>query len=246
MLADRIHELFSPKRGDHPAISVRGLEKEYRIGKNLTVNALRGIDFEVAPGEYIAICGPSGCGKTTLLNLLSGLDVPTGGEILIDGVNIHQDLSDNKLTDLRRDNIGLIFQFYNLIPVLSAVENVELPLLLKGTKAKVARAKALEKLEQVGLDKWAKHKPDELSGGQRQRVAIARALINDPTIVLADELTGALDSKTAEEVISVLEDLNREMGHTILVVTHDLEVSKRANRLLEIRDGKIVNDVLQN
>lgn len=229
-----------------PAIRVKNLRKTYSIGKVISVDALQGIDFEVQHGEFVAICGPSGCGKTTLLNLLSGLDNPSEGDVLIDGTNIQKALNDNKLTDLRRDKIGLIFQFYNLIPVLNAVENVELPLLLKGIRSKEARKKALLMLEKVGLKKRAKHKPDELSGGQRQRVAIARALVNDPTIVLADELTGALDSKTADEVIKVLETLNREHNQTLILVTHDPEVSRRADRLLEIRDGQIIADRLQN
>ncbi len=203
------------------------------------VEALRGIDMEVAPGEMVAIMGPSGCGKTTLLNCLSGLDTIDEGNIFIQGDNI-RDLSDNERTAYRARHMGFIFQDFNLLPVLSAVENVELPMLISKIPARKARKRALEMLDRVGLSERARHRPAELSGGQRQRVTIARALTNDPAIVWADEPTGNLDSETALDIMDLLCRLNRENGQTFVIVTHAIEVGNRANRIITMRDGQIV------
>jgi putative ABC transport system ATP-binding protein len=184
--------------------------------------------------------GPSGCGKTTLLNCLSGLDDVTSGRVFIEGKNLAE-MNDNVRTDYRAKRMGFIFQVYNLLPVLSAVENVELPLLVSGTKPRVAREKAMLALQNVGLEPWAKHRPAELSGGQRQRVTIARSLVNDPAIVWADEPTGALDSKTANEIIELMLELNRSQGLTIVIVTHDSTVGASCQRIIQMRDGEIVS-----
>ena len=218
-------------------IEATGLRKTYTTGA-LTVEALHGIDFTVARGEMVAIMGPSGCGKTTLLNCLSGLDDFDGGEIRIAGTPL-RDMSDNQKTAYRARNMGFIFQVYNLLPVLSAVENVELPLLVGGVRPGEARQRALAALETVNLGPWARHRPAELSGGQRQRVTIARALVNEPAIVWADEPTGALDSEAAGDILDLLCQLNAEAGQTLVMVTHALEVGERANRIVRMRDGQI-------
>jgi putative ABC transport system ATP-binding protein len=218
-------------------IEATALRKTYVSGK-LRVDALRGVDFAVARGEMVAIMGPSGCGKTTLLNCLSGLDGFDGGEVRIAGTPL-RDLTDNEKTDYRAKNMGFIFQVYNLLPVLSAVENVELPLLISGTSSGEARRRTLAALDAVGLAGWARHRPAELSGGQRQRVAVARALVNEPAIVFGDEPTGALDSEAADEIMDLLCRLNVERGQTIVLVTHALEVGERANRIVRMRNGQI-------
>lgn len=223
-----------------PAVSALGVHKIFSTG-HVRVHALRGVDFEVNKGEMVAIMGASGSGKTTMLNCFSGLDTVTEGEVFVDGHNL-ADLSDNQRTDYRARNMGFIFQTFNLLPVLSAVENVELPLIVSGTKPKQARQKALAMLEQVGLSDWANHKPAELSGGQRQRVTISRALVNEPAIVWADEPTGALDSETADDIMALLSDLNRRNGQTFVLVTHDPRVAARCERLVRVRDGEIVAD----
>ena len=225
---------------DH-IIQARGVEKVYRTAK-LEVHALRGVDLQVRRGEMVAIMGPSGCGKTTLLNCLAGLDDIDGGEIQVDGQAIHS-LADNKRSDHRAQKMGFIFQFFNLLPVLTAVENVEMPLLVSGVPTAQARRKAEETLAQVGLADRLHHKPAELSGGQQQRVAVARALGNDPVIVWADEPTGNLDSDTSEEVMDVLTSLNQEQGQTFVLVTHDSEVSSRAHRIIQMKDGLILDQV---
>jgi putative ABC transport system ATP-binding protein len=184
--------------------------------------------------------GPSGCGKTTLLNCLSGLDVVDEGEILIAGADLSR-LSDNKRTDFRARQMGFIFQFYNLLPVLSAVENVELPLLVSGTKPKEARERALAALEQVGLTEWAGHRPAELSGGQRQRVTVARALVNQPAIVWGDEPTGDLDSQNAAEIMALMRELNRRNGQTFVLVTHDPTIGAACDRIIRMQDGRIID-----
>lgn len=219
-------------------IQAQQIKKIYRNGQ-LRVEALNGIDMEVEQGEMVAIMGPSGCGKTTLLNCLSGLDTIDEGNVFIKGDNL-RDLSDNERTAYRARHMGFIFQDFNLLPVLSAVENVELPMLVSRVPSKKARKRALEMLDRVGLSDRARHRPAELSGGQRQRVTIARALTNDPSIVWADEPTGNLDSETAQDILDLLCRLNREHGQTFVVVTHDIEVGKLAHRIITMRDGQIV------
>ena len=223
-------------------ISAEGLEKTYQTGA-LKVNALRGVDLNVERGEIVSIMGPSGCGKTTLLNCLSGLDDVDGGRVLIDGVVLN-DLPDDEKTEYRARRMGFVFQMYNLLPVLSAVENVEMPLLLSGVATSESRMRALEMLDMVGLADWALHAPGELSGGQRQRVTIARALVNSPAIVWADEPTGDLDSENAAEIVALIQELNRTNGQTFVVVTHAIEVGERARRIVRMRDGAIEDDGL--
>jgi ABC-type lipoprotein export system ATPase subunit len=225
---------------DEPIVEARGVDKRYDTGK-LEVHALRGVSFSVRRGEMVAIMGPSGSGKTTLLNCLSGLDGIGGGEVLIEGVALSA-MSDAQRTDYRARRMGFVFQFYNLMPVLSAVENVELPLLVARVPAKEARRKALDALAMVGLAERAEHVPDELSGGQRQRVTIARALVNDPAIVWADEPTGDLDSENAEEIVALMRQLNHERGLTFLIVTHDISVGRSTDRIVRMVDGRIVDE----
>lgn len=221
-------------------VEAREVEKRYDTGQ-VEVRALRGVSFTVGRGEMVAIMGPSGSGKTTLLNCLSGLDRIDGGEVLIEGVGLGS-MSDVERTDYRARRMGFVFQFYNLMPVLSAVENVELPLLVARVPAGEARRRALAALEMVGLGERAQHLPDELSGGQRQRATIARALVNDPAIVWADEPTGDLDSGNAEEVVALMRTLNRERGLTFLIVTHDIGVGRTTDRIVRMVDGLIVDD----
>jgi putative ABC transport system ATP-binding protein len=218
-------------------IRAKGVKKTYNTGK-VIVEALRGVDLEVHRGEMVAVMGPSGSGKTTLLNTLSGLDEIDDGVIEIDGHDLAK-MSDRKRTQYRAENMGFVFQFYNLLPVLSAVENVEMPLLLNGQRAnaKAARNRAQEALRAVGLEGQADQLPGELSGGQRQRVTIARALVNNPAIVWADEPTGDLDSRTAQDIIDLMRKLNRENNQTFVVVTHDPEVGAQCDRIITIRDG---------
>jgi len=220
-------------------IEAQQVKKIYRMGQQ-RVEALNGIDMAVEAGEMVAIKGPSGCGKTTLLNCLSGLDTIDEGTIFIQGDNLRE-LSDNERTAYRARHMGFIFQDFNLLPVLSAVENVELPLLISRVPGSKARKRALEMLNRVGLADRARHRPAELSGGQRQRVTIARALTNDPAIVWADEPTGNLDSENAQDILDLLCLLNRENGQTFVLVTHALEVGKLANRIITMRDGQIVS-----
>jgi putative ABC transport system ATP-binding protein len=216
--------------------------KTFDTGR-VEVQALRGVSLEIARGEMVSIMGPSGCGKTTLLNCLSGLDRITSGEVLIEGTSL-KEMSDRDRTRYRGRRMGFVFQFYNLLAVLSAVENVEMPLLLSGVATKAARQKALEALELVGLGDRADQKPSELSGGERQRVTIARALVNDPAIVWADEPTGDLDSQNAEDVLKLMRRLNLEEGVTFALVTHDLGIGRQADRIIRMRDGRIVEEVI--
>jgi ABC-type lipoprotein export system ATPase subunit len=221
-------------------VEARGVDKTYDTEK-VQVHALRQVTFSVAEGEMVAIMGPSGSGKTTLLNCLSGLDRVDSGDVLIEGVSLAS-MSDEERTDYRARRMGFIFQFYNLMPVLSAVENVELPLLVARVPAKEARRKALAALEMVGLAERAAHVPDELSGGQRQRVTIARALVNAPAIVWADAPTGDLDSENAQEIVARMRQLNRERGLTFLIVTHDISVGRATDRIVRMVDGEIVGE----
>jgi ABC-type lipoprotein export system ATPase subunit len=223
-----------------PIIEARAVLKTYETGK-VRVAALKGIDLAVARGEMVAIMGPSGCGKTTLLNCLSGLDSVDGGEIVIEGTPL-QAMSDRDRTDYRARRMGFVFQFYNLIPVLTAVENVELPLLISRVAAGEARERALGALALVGLGDRAGHVPDELSGGERQRVTIARSLVNDPAIVWADEPTGDLDSENAAEIVELMRRLNLERGLTFLIVTHDISVGRKTDRIIRMLDGRVVEE----
>jgi putative ABC transport system ATP-binding protein len=218
-----------------------GVSKVYDTGR-LKVQALQDVDLTIGRGEMVAIMGPSGCGKTTLLNCLSGLDSITSGDVLIEGVSL-KTMSDGQRTRYRARRMGFVFQFYNLLAVLSAVENVEMPLLLTGVASKEARRRALDALELVGLTPRADNRPGELSGGERQRVTIARALVNDPAIVWADEPTGDLDSTNAQEIINLMCRLNRERGVTFALVTHDISVGRRAHRILRMMDGRVVDEV---
>ncbi|HST38565.1 MAG TPA: ABC transporter ATP-binding protein [Conexibacter sp.] len=218
----------------------RDVRKSYDTGR-LRVEALRGVDLTLRRGEVVAVMGPSGCGKTTLLNCLSGLDEIDAGELEIEGTSLAS-MSDRQRTDYRARRMGFVFQFYNLIPVLTAVENVELPLLVGRVRGAEARRRARAALALVGLEERAAHRPDELSGGERQRVTIARALVNDPTIVWADEPTGDLDSENAAEIVALMRRLNEERGLTFLIVTHDLEVGRRADRIVHMRDGRVVTE----
>ena len=226
----------------NPIIEATDVHKTYDAGGQ-PVHALRGVSLSVARGEMVSIMGPSGCGKTTLLNCLSGLETTDQGEILIEGMAI-QDLPDAERTDHRARRMGFVFQFYNLLPVLSSVENVELPLLLAGVSQGESRSRALDALDSVGLKDWQRHRPAQLSGGQRQRVTIARALVNDPAIVWGDEPTGDLDSTNARQIMDLLEDLNRRNQQTFVIVTHDEEIGARANRTIHMRDGEIEGETI--
>jgi ABC-type lipoprotein export system ATPase subunit len=221
---------------------IRGVDahKVYNSG-TVKVHALRGVNLAIPPGEMVAIMGPSGCGKTTLLNCFSGLDDLTSGDVFIEGVSLAS-MDDNAKSRYRSRRMGFVFQTYNLLPVLTAAENVELPLLVAKVPAKEARRKALALLDEVELGDWDGHKPAQLSAGQQQRVAIARALVNDPAIVWADEPTGNLDSETSAQIIGLLVRLNREQGQTLVLVTHDAVVSARAHRILKMRNGQIVEE----
>lgn len=221
-------------------IDARNVEKTYDTG-TIKVYALRGVSLEVKRGEMVAIMGPSGCGKTTLLNSLSGLDDYDSGLVLIDGNDISR-MADDRKTEFRARDMGFVFQTYNLLPVLTSVENVELPLIVSGTKPKIARQKALESLERVGLVDKAGQRPSQLSGGQRQRVTVARALVNRPAIVWADEPTGALDSTTAKEIMDLIVDLNSTDHQTCVIVTHDPKVAARCHRTVHMADGLIVRE----
>lgn len=225
---------------DNLIIQATDIRKTYHTGA-VSVHALRGISLDVRRGEMVAVMGPSGCGKTTLLNCLSGLDAADQGEIVIESVSL-SGMSDRERTDYRARRMGFVFQFYNLLPVLSAVENVELPLLVSGVRPKEARERSLEALAQVGLARRANHRPSELSGGERQRTTIARALVNRPAIVWADEPTGDLDSETSKEIMDLLVLLNAEAGLTFILVTHDKGVGVRCSRIVRMRDGLIEDD----
>ena len=224
-----------------PLILIRDLTKVYRRGEQ-EIPVLLGIDLEVQRGDFVALMGPSGSGKSTLLNLLAGIDQPTSGRIEIGGVDI-AGLSEGQLADWRAEHVGFIFQFYNLMPVLTAQENVELPLLLTSLSPRRRRERVAQVLELVSLSDRADHYPNELSGGQQQRVAIARALVGDPTLIVADEPTGDLDRHTGEEVLSLLEQLVDQLGKTIVMVTHDPKAAARAHRIVHLEKGVLVDEL---
>ena len=221
-------------------ITAKNIVKTYDTGEVL-VHALQDLTINIERGSMVAIMGPSGCGKTTLLNCLSGIDDINSGTIHIENTDLSQ-LDDNSKTDYRARRMGFIFQFYNLLPVLNAIENVELPLLVSGVRPSDAREQSLKMLEVVGLADWKTHKPAQLSGGQRQRVTIARALVNNPAIVWADEPTGDLDSQTATEIMDFMKSLNKEEGQTFVIVTHDSGIAKQCDRIIYMRDGQIENE----
>lgn len=223
------------------AMEARALWKVYQTGDNI-VQAVRGINIKLQQGEMVAIMGRSGCGKTTLLNVLSGIDEPSSGEVLVDDKQLFG-ISDDERTEMRAHNFGFVFQSFNLLPVLSAVENVELPLLLIGKSSTEAREGALKALTSVGLEDRANHRPSELSGGQQQRVAIARAIVHSPSVILCDEPTGNLDSTTSSEVMQLLRQKNVENNSTLLLVTHDLKIAQQCDRILKMDDGIFINEI---
>ncbi len=227
---------------DRALIRVRELTREYHMGAEI-VHALRGVDLDIHRNEYVAIMGPSGSGKSTLMNLIGCLDTPTAGEYWLNGVEVSR-MSDDALAQVRNREIGFVFQTFNLLPRASALHNVELPLIYAGARAVDRRTRAARALERVGLADRMTHKPNELSGGQRQRVAIARGLVNEPSILLADEPTGNLDSATSDEILGVFDDL-RLQGQTVVLVTHESEVAKRAERIVTLLDGTVHSDTLR-
>ena len=222
-----------------PILSARGVRKIYRTGSH-EVEALRGVDLDIGTGELMMVMGPSGNGKTTLLNCLSGLDEIDEGTVHVDGEEIHS-MADAKRTKHRAERMGFVFQSFNLIPVFSAVENVEIPLLVGGVTGKVARERAGEMMHRVGLGDRTSHRPTELSGGEQQRVAIARALVSEPAIVWADEPTGNLDSQTADQVLALLGQVH-DAGQTLVIVTHDRTIGARGQRLVQVKDGAVAYD----
>jgi putative ABC transport system ATP-binding protein len=218
-------------------LEVKNVKKTYKMGKVL-VPALKGVTFNVEEGEFLAILGPSGSGKSTLLHTMGGLDRPTEGEVFIDGINLYSQ-SDNKLAEIRLHKVGFVFQFFNLLPRLTALKNVELPSALAEDSEKDSIEKVQKILNLVGLEERSSHRPSELSGGEQQRVAIARALINNPKIVLADEPTGNLDTKTGSEVIQIMKKLNKEKKQTFVIITHDPSIAEEADRIIYLKDGLI-------
>ncbi|MDP4163668.1 MAG: ABC transporter ATP-binding protein [Bacillota bacterium] len=224
---------------DHPIIEIKNITKTYRLGGE-DVHALDDVSITIQKGEFIAIIGPSGSGKSTLMNMIGCLDQPDSGQYFLDGEEMVR-MNDNGLASVRNKKIGFIFQNFNLLPKLTAWENVELPLVYSGLPTKERRKMAYDSLNKVGLGERANHLPTQLSGGQQQRVAIARALVGNPPILLADEPTGALDSKTSKEILDILRELNSQ-EHTIILITHDMEIAKNAGRMISIQDGKLIMD----
>jgi putative ABC transport system ATP-binding protein len=227
----------------NPIIEIRDLHKEYIMGTQV-VRALRGVSFNLMRNEYVAIMGPSGSGKSTLMNMLGCLDTPTRGDYILNGKNV-SDLSDNELAAVRNKEIGFVFQTFNLLARSNCLSNVELPLIYSGMRSSERKKRARDVLDKVGLSDRIDHKPNELSGGQRQRVAVARALVNNPSILLADEPTGNLDSKTGQEILQLFEELYRQ-GNTIIVVTHEEDVAAHARRIIRLRDGLLESDTTVN
>ena len=223
-------------------VQTQNLTKIYGTGST-AVAALYHVNINIHDGEFVAIMGPSGCGKSTLLHLIGGLDTPSDGKVIIDGDSI-ADMSDDKLTEMRRRRIGFVFQFFNLIPVLSAAENAALPVTLEGVKPADAAAKAEEWLGRFGLSERSSNRPDQLSGGEQQRVAIARALVAEPSLILADEPTGNLDTRSGDEIAGLLRDVSKQYNRTIIMVTHDPRIAAYADRIIFLKDGKVVDETL--
>jgi putative ABC transport system ATP-binding protein len=230
-------------RGRHPVIDLQNVTKDLKLGAH-TVHALRGVSLQVMPGEIVSIIGPSGSGKSTLLGIMGGLDNATAGKVSLDGVDITR-MSEDRLTEIRNEKIGFIFQFFNLIPTLTALENVALPIQFAQRRRFSPNQRARELLKDLGLADRTHHRPSQLSGGQQQRVAIARALANEPPLLLADEPTGNLDRESGELVLQTLQELREKRGTTVVIVTHDPELAARADRILTLVDGEIVNAMQQ-
>ena len=225
---------------EQKVIDMKDITKVYRIG-DIKVNALRGTDFTMREGEFVALMGPSGSGKSTLMNIIGALDIPTSGSYLLEDTDISR-LNDNQLAEIRNKKIGFVFQTFNLLSKSNVMGNIELPLIYSRKRSAKSRKELVsDVIESIGLTEWIRHRPNELSGGQRQRVAIGRALVNDPSVILADEPTGNLDSRTGEEILAIFQDLNK-LGKTILFVTHELELAKHAQKIVFIRDGMIINE----
>jgi putative ABC transport system ATP-binding protein len=222
-------------------ISIKDIGRKYVIGAE-TIHALKSVTLSIQKGEFVALMGPSGSGKSTLMNILGCLDTPTKGEYILNGINVSE-MTDSELAEVRNQEIGFVFQTFNLLPRSSALDNVALPLVYAGIKKDERDARALKALENVGLGNRVDHKPNELSGGQRQRVAVARALINNPSIILADEPTGNLDSKTSVEIMSLMEEIHAK-GNTIILVTHEEDIAQHAHRIVRMRDGLIESDTM--
>jgi putative ABC transport system ATP-binding protein len=237
---ERLLDSARALRHARAVISVRDVHKVFRQGE-AEVAALSGVSLEIARGEFVSIMGPSGSGKSTLLHLLGGLDAPTRGEIMIDGTAISR-MTDDEITIFRRRKIGFIFQFFNLLPTYSAEENVALPLLLDRRRPRDVRERVLAALEQVGLGHRRTHRPDEMSGGEMQRVAIARALVIDPVLILADEPTGNLDTRTGEQILALVRDANQRRGCTVVLVTHDARAAAYGERVITLKDGRLVDE----
>ncbi len=234
---------MAERNGTEPVVSLHGITKVYQMG-DIEVRALRGVDLDISAGEVIAIMGPSGSGKSTLMNIMGCLDVPTDGSYEIDGSDVSR-LKDDQLADIRNHKIGFVFQSFNLLPRTTALANVELPLIYGGLGGRQRRKRAEDALRLVGLGDRLDHKPNELSGGQQQRVAIARALVNEPSMILADEPTGNLDTKTSVEIMELFQRLNQERGITIVFVTHNPETAEYCHRVVRVRDGLVESDVKQ-